>query len=76
MCGGQFPLRTIGVGGDVGGVAQIGLGDIDDARMKKGIDILVDANQLPRTPAVSEIFVRDFLPPKSERPTKLIDAKG
>ena len=57
-------------------IAQIGLGDIDDARMKKGIDILVDANQLPRTPAVSEIFVRDFLPPKSERPTKLIDAKS
>jgi NitT/TauT family transport system substrate-binding protein len=57
-------------------IAQIGLGDIDDARMKKGIDILVDANQLPRTPAVSEIFVRDFLPPKSERPTKLVDAKS
>jgi NitT/TauT family transport system substrate-binding protein len=57
-------------------IAQIGLGDIDDARMKKGIEILVDANQLPRMPAVSEIFVRDFLPPKSERPTKLVDAKS
>jgi NitT/TauT family transport system substrate-binding protein len=57
-------------------IAQIGLGDIDDARMKKGIDILVDANQLPRTPALSDIFVRDFLPPKSERPTKLVDAKS
>jgi NitT/TauT family transport system substrate-binding protein len=57
-------------------IAQIGLGDVDDARMKKGIDILVDANQLPRTPALSEIFVRDFLPPKSERPTKLVDVKS
>jgi NitT/TauT family transport system substrate-binding protein len=56
-------------------LATLGLGDIDDARMKKAIDILVDANKLPRTPTVAEIFTRDFLPPKSERPTKLVDAK-
>jgi NitT/TauT family transport system substrate-binding protein len=56
-------------------LATLGLGDIDDARMKKAIDILVDANQLPRTPAISEIFTREFLPPKSERPHKLIDVK-
>jgi NitT/TauT family transport system substrate-binding protein len=57
-------------------LAKLGLGDVDDARLKTSIDILVDANQLPRTPAISEIFTREFLPPKSERPTKLIDAKG
>jgi len=56
-------------------LATLGLGDIDDARMKKAIDILVDANKLPRTPAVSEIFTRDLLPPKSERPTRLVDVK-
>jgi NitT/TauT family transport system substrate-binding protein len=56
-------------------IAKIGLGDIDDARMKKAIDILVDANKLPRTPAISEIFTRDFLPPASERPHKLLDVK-
>jgi NitT/TauT family transport system substrate-binding protein len=56
-------------------IATIGLGDVDDARLKKSIDILVDANQLPRTPAISEIFTREFLPPKSDRPTKLIDLK-
>jgi len=56
-------------------LATLGLGDIDDARMKKAIDILVDANKLPRTPAVAEIFTREFLPPKAERPTKLIDMK-
>ena len=33
-------------------IATLGLGDIDDARMKKAIDILVDANKLPRTPAI------------------------
>ena len=56
-------------------LATLGLGDIDDARMKKAIDILVDANKLPRTPAVAEIFTRDFLPEKSARPTRLIDVK-
>jgi len=57
-------------------LAKLGLGDVDDARLKAGIDILVDADKLPRTPKVEEIFTREFLPPKSERPTKLIDAKG
>ena len=57
-------------------LARLGLGDVDDARLKTGIDILVDADKLPRTPKVEEIFTREFLPPKSERPTKLIDAKG
>jgi len=56
-------------------LATLGLGDIDDARMKKAIDILVDANKLPRTPAVSEIFTREFLPPKADRPHKLVDVK-
>ena len=56
-------------------IARIGLGDIDDARMQKAIDILVDANKLPRTPAISEIFTRDLLPPASERPHKLLDVK-
>jgi NitT/TauT family transport system substrate-binding protein len=47
-------------------LAKIGLGDIDDERLKKSIDILVAANGLPRTPATSEIFDRSFLPSKSE----------
>jgi NitT/TauT family transport system substrate-binding protein len=51
--------------------ATIGLGDIDDARLKKSIDILVEANGLARTPAVSEIFTHAFLPPKADRPLKL-----
>jgi len=56
-------------------LATLGLGDIDDARMQKAIDILVDANKLPRTPAVSEIFTREFLPAKADRPTRLVDVK-
>ena len=35
--------------------------------MKKAIDILVGANELPRTPELSQIFTPDFLPPKDDR---------
>ena len=44
-------------------IAKIGLGNVDMARLKKSIDILVEANGLPRTPAVDEIFTPAFLPP-------------
>jgi NitT/TauT family transport system substrate-binding protein len=49
----------------------IGLGDVDDARLKKSIEVLVDANGLARTPTVEEIFTHAFLPPKADRPLKL-----
>jgi NitT/TauT family transport system substrate-binding protein len=49
-------------------LAKLGMGDIDDARMKKSIAILAEANGLPRAPEVSEIFNRSFLPPLAERP--------
>lgn len=52
-------------------IAKIGLGNVDPERLKKSIDILVDANQLPRTPAVSEIFTPQFLPPVADLPKKL-----
>jgi NitT/TauT family transport system substrate-binding protein len=51
-------------------IGRIGLGDVDDARLAKAIDIVVDANQLPRTPAVGEVFDRRFLPALAERPTR------
>ena len=52
-------------------IAQIGLGNVNPERLKKSIDILVDANNLPRTPAVSEIFTPAFLPPIADLPRKL-----
>ncbi len=52
-------------------IAKIGLGNIDPERLKKSIDILVDANNLPRTPAVSEIFTPAFLPDVNDLPKKL-----
>lgn len=53
-------------------IAKVGLGNIDPARFKKAIDIVVDAKGLPRTPGVDEIFSADYLPPKNELLTKLL----
>jgi NitT/TauT family transport system substrate-binding protein len=52
-------------------IAKIGVGDVSDERMAKAIDVLVKAKDLPRTPAVGEIFDHSFLPPASERPTSV-----
>jgi NitT/TauT family transport system substrate-binding protein len=48
--------------------AQVhGIGDVDMERFRRSIDIVVKANELPRTPAPEEVFSRDFLPPLAER---------
>jgi NitT/TauT family transport system substrate-binding protein len=52
-------------------IAKIGLGNVDMSRLKRSIDILVEANNLPRTPTPAEIFTPAFLPPVDERPKKL-----
>lgn len=48
-------------------VATYGIGDVDPDRFARSIDIVVEANDLPRTPAPDEIFDRSFLPPEDER---------
>lgn len=50
-------------------IRQIGLGDVADDRLARSIDILADADHLPRKPAPDEVFSRAFLPPLAERPT-------
>jgi len=52
-------------------IATIGLGNVDVNRLKRSIDILVEAVNLPRTPSVDEIFTPAFLPPAAELPKKL-----
>lgn len=52
-------------------IQKLGLGNVDDARLKRSIDIMVDALALPRTPAVAEIWNPAFLPPAAELPKKL-----
>ncbi len=52
-------------------IAKIGLGGVDMERLKRSIDILVEANALPRTPKAEEIFDPSFLPPVADLPKKL-----
>ncbi len=52
-------------------IAKIGLGNIDKDRLKGSIDILVQANKLPRTPTVDEVFTAEFMPPAADLPKKL-----
>ena len=52
-------------------IKKIGLGNLDEARLKKSIDIMVDALSLPRSPAISEVWNGSFLPPAAELPHKL-----
>src|SRR5258708_5933673 len=46
---------------------KLGLGDVDDQRMAKGIAMLAEAFELPRKPAPGEVFDRSFLPARAER---------
>jgi NitT/TauT family transport system substrate-binding protein len=47
--------------------AEIGLGDVDDERLARAIDIVVEGYGLTATPAVDQVFSREFLPPRGER---------
>ncbi len=48
---------------------KIGLGDVDDARLGRSIDVMAEAYKLPEKPKVSQVFDRSFLPPLDERST-------
>ena len=46
--------------------ARIGVGNMDDARLQRLINLIVKTKNLPRTPSVAEVFDRSFLPDESE----------
>ena len=52
-------------------IVKIGLGNVDPVRLKRSIGILVDAESLPRTPAIGEVWTSAFLPPVDDLPKKL-----
>ncbi len=52
-------------------IDRLDIGNVDIDRLKRSIDILVEAEQLPHTPVVSDVFSTDFLPPASELPRAL-----
>jgi NitT/TauT family transport system substrate-binding protein len=47
--------------------AELGIGDVKDARMADAVETIVTSYELPRKPAVAEVFNRSFLPAKTER---------
>jgi NitT/TauT family transport system substrate-binding protein len=47
--------------------AELGVGDIKDSRMADAISTIVGSYDLPRKPAVADVFDRGFLPGKDER---------
>jgi NitT/TauT family transport system substrate-binding protein len=50
--------------------AEIGFGDIKDARMTKAIDIVAEAYAMTTKPTPAQVFNRSFLPPVSDRTVK------
>lgn len=51
--------------------AKIGIGDLDDKRLAASIATVADAYGFKRTPDISEIFNRSFLPPRADREIKM-----
>ncbi|MGG5818371.1 ABC transporter substrate-binding protein [Falsiroseomonas sp. HW251] len=46
---------------------RLGAGDLEDNRLTRAIAQVAEVFQLSRSPAPSEVFSRDFLPPPNER---------
>jgi NitT/TauT family transport system substrate-binding protein len=46
---------------------RIGVGDVDDERLARSIDIVVEGYELEVTPEVRQVFSREFLPAREER---------
>ena len=54
-------------------VGRIGLGDLDDERLARAIDIVAEGYQLQTTPDAAQVFDRSFLPPLDDRQLVLAD---
>lgn len=51
--------------------ARIGIGDVDDTRLQRGLDLMAHTLGWPRVPQAAEVFDRRFLPPLAQRVTSL-----
>jgi NitT/TauT family transport system substrate-binding protein len=47
--------------------AELGVGDMKDARMDEAIKVIAAAYELPKSPKAEDVFSRAFLPPKADR---------
>jgi len=46
---------------------EIGIGDVNDERLKSSIAIVSKSFELPRQPKATQVFDHGFLPPKADR---------
>jgi NitT/TauT family transport system substrate-binding protein len=46
---------------------QIGIGDLNDARLTRSIGVIAEAYELKALPAAGDVFNRSFLPPLADR---------
>lgn len=53
-------------------LTETGLGGVDPERFRRAIDIVVEANDLPRTPALEEVYTDRFLPAPGDRIHELV----
>ena len=60
-------MDTIDDMGGRGQIARNGVGDIDPARMRSGLQLTVTTRHLPRRPELTEVFNRDLLPARAQR---------
>jgi NitT/TauT family transport system substrate-binding protein len=51
--------------------ATLGIGEMDDARLQRTIELIVAAKHHPRVPNAHEVFNRQFMPPLGARVTAL-----
>ena len=54
--------------------ARVGIGDVDDARLQRGLDLMARSLGWPRVPRAGEVFDRRFLPPLAQRVKSLARA--
>jgi NitT/TauT family transport system substrate-binding protein len=47
--------------------AEIGVGDLNDGRLARSIDVIAEAYELKSKPRTTDVFNRSFLPPLAER---------
>jgi NitT/TauT family transport system substrate-binding protein len=52
---------------DTSEAQRLGIGDVDDVRLKSSIDIISTSFELPKQPEATQVFDRSFLPPRADR---------
>jgi NitT/TauT family transport system substrate-binding protein len=60
----QFALENVIISDES---RELGIGAVDEARLERSIDTIVELYELSRTPSVTDVYTAEFLPPLDER---------